>query len=185
MLYAKGEPSLDQAIQLTCDWVQVPARTAEKVHELQLIAGMGFAPTMQPFLDTKESPTFTYRCRFSNLGAISAANVSTDIALVFEEVIKSDNRTTSGSVIGTYTVDTPNITVGAGQSVDIYLRNYSPFFATLALPTIATGQVVGSDKVQTFKLMPSQRTAFSMPPFDRPELPKPANVPLPVPRPIH
>jgi hypothetical protein len=59
--------SLDQAIQLICDWVQVPARTAEKVHEIQLIAGKGGVPTVQPYLDIKESPTYTYRCRFTNL----------------------------------------------------------------------------------------------------------------------
>jgi hypothetical protein len=47
--------SLDQAIQLTCDWVQVPARTAEKVHEIQLIAGKGGVPTVQTYLVIKYS----------------------------------------------------------------------------------------------------------------------------------
>ena len=168
--------SLDQAIQLTCDWVQVPARTAEKVHEIQLMAGKGGVPTVQPYLDIKESPTYTYRCRFTNLSSISAANVTADMPLIFEKVIKSEDGTTSGAVVATYTVDTPNIIVGAGQSVDIYLRNRSPFFAALALPTSATGQVVGSDRIQTFKLMPSQRAAFTMPPFERQEPSKPATV---------
>jgi hypothetical protein len=185
MLYAKSEPSLDQAIQLACDWVEPPAPTSEKVHEIQLILGMGGVPTVQPFLDTLESPTYTYRCRFNNLSTVATANVTADMKLDFEETIKSDSGTKSGAIIASYVVDTPKITLGAGKFIDIYLRNRSPAFAILSLPTMATGQAAGSDKVQTFKLMPSQRTAFSMPPFDRPEPPKAAHVPPPVPKPIH
>jgi hypothetical protein len=107
------------------------------------------------------------------------------MTLVFTESVKSSDGTKSGAVLASYNVDTPLITLGAGEIFDFYVRNYSAVYTSIALPTTATGQIVGSDAFQTFRLIQSQATGFGMPPFDRQDLVKPTNVPLPVPRPSH
>jgi hypothetical protein len=84
------------------------------------------------------------------LGATSIVNVAADMALSFMESIKSGDGTRSGAIIATYKVDTPLIALESGKTFDFYVRSYSPVYAGLTLPAVASGQVVGSNKVQTF-----------------------------------
>jgi hypothetical protein len=185
--------SLDQTVQFSCEWSQLPTVMPQhKLYELELVYGIGgafIAYSQQPGapanLINPDAPTYTYRCRFHNLGTASLVNVATEMTLLFMESVKSSDGTKSGAVLASYNVDTPLITLGAGEIFDFYVRNYSAVYANIALPTTATGQIVGSDAFQTFRLIQSQATRFGMPPFDRQDPAKPANVPLPVPRPTH
>ena len=180
----ESSKSLDLTVQLSCEWSQLPTVVPQhKLYELQLILGMGGAftsfsqqPGTQINLVSPDAPTYAYRCRFSNLGPSSIVNLAVEMPMSFMESIKSSDGTRSGAVIATYKVDTPLIVLESGKTFDFYVRNYSPVYANMALPTVAFGQVVGSDKLETFRLIPSQAVGFGMPPFERSQPPKPANV---------
>jgi hypothetical protein len=94
--------------------------------------------------------TFLLRSCYVGTATTSIVNVAADMALSFMESIKSGDGTRSGAIIATYKVDTPLIALESGKTFDFYVRNYSPVYAGLTLPAVASGQVVGSDKVQTF-----------------------------------
>jgi hypothetical protein len=84
---------------------------------------------------------------------------------VINEVEQLPSGTRSGKIISSHSIKTPPITLGAGQTVEFYVRNYSPLWATLGWSPSATGQIVGSDRSTSFGLIVSQLSAVGLIPF--------------------
>jgi hypothetical protein len=166
-----------QKIQLNCAWSQLPKVAPQnKWYELELIDGTlsSFVPfahqpgTAIDMLSSGDAPPYAYLCRFSNFGPSAILNFEAELAVLFKKVVPQENGTRSGQVLGPpHTVTTPPISLGNGEKFDFYVRNYSPFYAEVILPTTARDQVVGNDQAHQFELVPTLPKRFRIPPFVR------------------
>jgi hypothetical protein len=148
-----------------------------RMYELELIgSGRGefvsyaHAPgTEIDMLASGSAPPYAYLCRLSNLGADAIVNFEAEFTSYFMKVVQEEHGTRSGEIVGPpFKVTTPRMSVAGSDKFEFYVRNYSPFFAQVVLPTTARDKVVGNDPGHNFELTPTQRKGFSMPPFVAP-----------------
>jgi hypothetical protein len=184
-----AKPVLDNTIQFSCEWSQPPTVVPQhKLFEVELNnaftdGGAWVSFSQQPGtpinLINPDAPDYFVRCRFNNLGPSSLVNVTTSLAVVFSEVEQvSSGGTRSGKIVASHSMKMPPITLGAGQSVEFYVRNYSALWATLSWSPDATGQLVGSDGSTNFRLIASQLSAVGLIPFvKQPKPTKPESAP--------
>jgi hypothetical protein len=176
--FGTGNLAGPQQVQLSCEWSQIPKLAPQNgIYELELI-GSGRAEfvssSLAPGTEMNTpapgvAPSYSYLCRFLNLGAAAIVNFEAEFAGHFMKVVREEHSTKSGETVGPpFKVITPRTSVGAGDKFEFYIRNYSPFYAQVDLPTTARDKVVGNDPGNVFGLTPTQRRGFSMPPFERP-----------------
>jgi hypothetical protein len=169
---------LDGTIQISCENSAYPTVVPpNKMYELQLNNrfmkdGGSFiwwtfpAGTTLPTRDQAVSPIDGQRCRISNYGKIAIINVTVTFPVDFRAADKMENGTKSGDIQKSAAVTTPPFSIGPGEFVDIYAMNYSTdTFAALSIPSTARGFTVGSDKLETFKLIPPFLSGTILPPF--------------------
>jgi len=164
-------------VRLNCAWSHLPKIAPQnKLYELELIdeAPSSFVSVAhQPgtAIDMQSSgaaPPYAFLCRFSNFGASAILNFEAELAVLFRKVVLQQNGTRSGDALGPpHTVTTPPISLRNGETFDLYVRNYAPFYAEVILPTTARDHVVGNDQGHQFELVPTLPKRFRMPPFVR------------------
>lgn len=183
---------LDGTIQIAAEMAQYPTVVPQhQVFELQLnnhfsMEGGGFlvwtypAGTTLPTRDPAVFPSTGSRLRITNYGKTAIVNARVTFPIVFRAAEKTDNGTKSGGIIKSTSLTTLPFSIGPGEIVDVYAMNYSTdAFATILIPQTADGFAVGSDKQETFKLIPSMfaGSAFPFvpksPPAARPAVPLP------------
>jgi hypothetical protein len=188
-IVAEGSP-LDGAIQITGDPSQYPTVLPQnKIFELQLNnrftteggAFLGWslpAGSPLPSRDPSIAPSNGVRLRVSNYGKLASINMRVAFPVDFRAVIRTQTGTSSGDIVKSTTLTTNPFSIGPGELVDIYAMNYSTdAFATVVIPQTAQGFAPGSDKQETFKLIPPFLGGMSMPPFvpKSPPAPSPPN----------
>jgi hypothetical protein len=172
---APAKPVLDNTIQFGCEWSQPPAVVPQhKLFEFEMNSafaegGAWVSFSQQPGatinLINPDAPDYFVRCRFNNLGQSSLVNVTTDLKLAFNEVEQLPSGTRSGKIVSSYSIKTLPVTLSAGQAFEFYVRNFSPLWANLSWSPDANGQLVGSDKSTSFRLIADQRSAIGLVPF--------------------
>lgn len=182
---------LDGAIQITSDLSEYPTILPQhKIFEFQLndsftFEGSAFlswslpAGAALPRRDPTFSPSGGLRLRISNYGKVALINATVIFPVYFKEIEKTENGIRSGKVIKASTATTNPFSIGAGDFIEIYALNYSTSaFAELMIPQTAQGFAPGSEKQETFKLIPSISMGMGLLPF----VPKsPPESPPPVP----
>jgi hypothetical protein len=184
---------LDGEIQIASDPAQYPTVVPQNTFfELQLnnhfmMAGGAFLTSSQPagsslpLRDPSIFPSNGIRLRISNYGKLAIVNARVTFPIEFMAIQKIDNGIRSGEVIKSSTVTTNPFSIGPGEIVDIYAINYSTdAFAQVMIPQTAQGYAPGSDKEETFKLIPSTFAGMGMLPFV-PKFPPVLSPPIPLP----
>jgi hypothetical protein len=197
---AAGETSpLDGQLQISSGISQYPTVLPQHtIFELQLnnnfsIDGGAFlgwtlpAGSPLPPRDQSVMPNYGVRLRIQNFGKIAVVNTRIAFPIEFMAILKNDNGISSGEVIKSTALTTIPFSIGPGEVVDIYAMNYSAdAFAKVLTPQTAQGYLPGSDKLETFKLIPPTFSGMVMEPFapkPKPRLPESPPVPLPPLRP--
>jgi hypothetical protein len=166
---------LDRKLIVNCSNGGRPTRAREdrKLYTVEIgdpSLGVGFS-TADVFMPPgtgeinwgSEFPQQMVKCDISNFSGISLFRVSFDYTIQWQEVLKTENGTTSGKVIHQATAKSPQFDIGAGDhnSEYFYLMNISQYFVILRLPDSVTIYTSYSDEPRTVKLIPSS----SYPPF--------------------
>jgi hypothetical protein len=181
---------LDGAIQIICEPAMYPATVPQnKFIELQLnnnfiteggvfIFQTQAAGTVLPPRDPSIFPIHGWKLRISNYGKVAVINATVAFPVEFSDAIKGEKGTSNGNVFKSVSITTNPFSIGPGEIIDIYALNYSVnAYAKFLIPQTAQGYMPGSDKQETFKLIPPFLDAF-LPPFEPKAPPAP---PRPVP----
>jgi hypothetical protein len=169
---------LDGEIQIASDPYQYPTVVPQnKMFELQLhnqfsatggaFLGTGLpAGSPLPPRDPSIYPLYGIRLRISNYGKIAIVNATIAFPIEFLEVIRGSNGFGSGEVIKSTTISMMPFSIGPGEIIDIYAMNHSTdAFARVLVPQTAQGYMPGSDKRETFKLVPPVFLGMAIKPF--------------------
>ncbi len=169
---------LDGEIQITVESGMYPSVIPQnRLFELQLnnnfvVEGGAFlsfsqaAGTAAPTRDPSLYPIYGLRLRISNYGKTPIINATVTFPIQYLEVIKIEKGIQSGKIIKSVSATTNPFSIGPGENIDIYAMNYSTdAFAEVLIPQTAEGYAAGSDKRETFRLIPPVLAARGLPPF--------------------
>jgi hypothetical protein len=171
------ESSLDNTILAECFWSQFPTTVPSYgLHYWELTASImdgGILSTSQqpgsPITWKLEEPTHFDACQFINFGTAPIIKIEVEFQVNYHEVILEKNSNTSGKVIMSKQLFNPPARLGIGDNNKFvfYMRNRSPYWVTVLTPPTARVQVVGSEKMQTVRLIPPgmMKNTANLPPF--------------------
>jgi hypothetical protein len=114
-------------------------------------------------------PNQMCKCIISNYGNVPIFRTSINLSFIWQEIIKTENGTKSGDIVGSGTISSPAFDLNAhtGNEDYFYIANLGNFFVTVANPETASTYTADSDIPQTIKLIPSNSSFPSVALFPR------------------
>jgi hypothetical protein len=115
-------------------------------------------------------PNQMCKCIISNYGNAPIFRASINLSFIWQEMIKTENGTKSGNVVGSGTLYSPAFDLGVSPRNEdyFYIANLGQFFVTVANPETASTYTADSDIPQTIKLIPPSSSFPSTALFPRP-----------------
>lgn len=185
---------LDNIIQVDCRTSKWPELVPSyPFYDFQLMASQtdgGYGSTISPpgsKYDLGGDPVnLGTVCRLTNFGSSAILNVETEFTISYREAVKVENGTRSGDVVLAKVIKAPRVNLGTGDRniAEFFFRNRSDYWVSIAPPMNARVQAVGSDELQTVRLVPSQNIQLGIMPSIPPiSVTNPPASPPPAPEP--
>jgi hypothetical protein len=162
--------SLDQTISLECYWSRLPTTMPEyslyywefaggddPIAGLLSTSGTSGAPLKFDFSKPENGPDHFNECKAVNYGHDPIIRFQANFQILFRKAVPNanGNGTSSGEVIKSIDMPNPPLRLGTGDknNFSFYMRNRTPYWITIVVPTVASVQLVGSDTLQEVRLI--------------------------------